>query len=57
MDMRRLKAALAEKIKRIDWAKTAEDVAPFLRATEQESLKLWSARFFADRVSRLTGSE
>lgn len=53
MDMRWLKAALAEKIERIDWAKAAADVAPFLRATEQESLKLWSTRFFADRVSRL----
>ena len=57
MDLRLLKAALAKKIERIDWAKATADVAPFLRATEQESLKLWSVRFFADRVSRLAGSE
>lgn len=53
MDLRWLKARLAEKIERMDWTKAAQDVAPFLRVNEQESLKLWSARFFADRVSRL----
>lgn len=53
MDSRWLKARLAEKIERMDWTKAAQDVAPFLRVNEQESLKLWSARFFADRVSRL----
>lgn len=53
VDMQWLKVALAEKIDGIDWKQASEDVAPFLRAAEQESLKLWSGRFFGDRLARL----
>lgn len=52
-DMHWLKVALVEKIDGIDWKQASEDVAPFLRAAEQESLKLWSGRFFGDRLARL----
>jgi hypothetical protein len=48
-----LKAVLQEKNAGIDWGRVAEDVAPFVRAAEQESLKLWSERFFNDRIARL----
>ena len=48
-----LVAALSVKIKTINWPLAAQDVAPFLPATEQMSLTLWSERFFADKVSRL----
>jgi hypothetical protein len=48
-----LKNALTEKIKSIDWSKAAQDVSPFLFATEQSSLALWSERFFADKISKL----
>jgi hypothetical protein len=53
IDMPWLKTALEEKIAGIDWKQAAEDVAPFLRAAEQESLKLWSERLFGDRLARL----
>ncbi len=33
--------------------KAAQDVAPFLSATEQPSLALWSELFFADKISKL----
>ena len=45
--------ALTTKIKAINWQLAAQDVAPFLPATEQTSLTLWSERFFADKVNRL----
>jgi primosomal protein N'' len=45
--------ALATKIKMINWLLAAQDVAPFLPASEQVSLSLWSERFFADKVSKL----
>lgn len=48
-----LKEKLAEKINSIDWQEAAEDVSPFLPVTEQESLKLWSTRFFNDRLARM----
>jgi hypothetical protein len=53
IDLTWLKAVLREKIAGIDWGQAVEDVAPFLRAAEQESLTLWSERFFNDRVARL----
>lgn len=53
IDIKWLKAALAERVERIDWSRAAEDVAPFLRAAEQESLKLWSAQFFEHRLAQL----
>ena len=53
VDLTWLKAALGKKIAGIDWGRAAEVVAPFLRAAEQESLRLWSDRFFNNRVARL----
>lgn len=53
VDMAWLKKVMQEKINAIDWPQAANDVAPFLRVTEQPSLKLWSARFFSDRLERL----
>ncbi|AGX86643.1 nucleotidyl transferase AbiEii/AbiGii toxin family protein [Candidatus Symbiobacter mobilis] len=46
--------ALTAKIKSINWPLAAQDVAPFLPQAEQMSLTLWSERFFADKVNRLT---
>ena len=53
VDAQWLVAALHTKIKTIDWSLAAQDVAPFLPATEQASLRLWSDRFFADKVKRI----
>lgn len=55
VDIAWLTAALDEKVSTIDWAEAAKDVSPFLRAAEQQSLKLWSERFFSDKVARLGG--
>lgn len=49
--------ALYAKIRTINWPLAAQDVSPFLPATEQMSLTLWSERFFADKVSRLGAGE
>jgi len=48
-----LRNALAEKITNIDWKEAAEDVMRFLNAAEQQSLTLWSDRFFLNKVERL----
>jgi len=53
VDAQWLDEALTAKIKTINWPLAAQDVAPFLPATEQASLTLWSERFFADKTSRL----
>ena len=53
VDIGWLKAALAEKVSSIDWQEAAKDVSPFLHAAEQQSLKLWSARFFNEKVGKL----
>lgn len=53
LDLAWLKEVLTEKIKSIDWQVAAADVAPFLRATEQESLRLWSEHFFVSKVEKL----
>jgi len=45
---------LLEKIKEIDWRQAAKDVAPFLSYAEQQSLELWSSRFFSGRMAKLT---
>lgn len=45
-----LVAALADKIRTINWKEAAEDVRRFLPATEQKSLELWSERFFMAKV-------
>lgn len=44
---------LAKKIKTIDWKKTQEDVARFLRPREAESLNLWSEDFFLKQLDKL----
>jgi len=49
-----VRAALQEKIDSLDWQAAARDVAPFLKAGEQPSLELWSARFFTHKLSKLT---
>ena len=53
VDAQWLVAALHTKIKTIDWSLAAQDVAPFLPAREQASLRLWSERFFADKVKHI----
>jgi hypothetical protein len=44
---------LQKKIDSIEWTKAAADVAPFLKLSEQESLKLWDARFFSAKLKKL----
>ena len=44
---------LLEKVAAINWTEAAEDVARFLNAAEQESLKLWGERFFSKKVEDL----
>ena len=44
---------LKKKIDSIEWAVAAADVAPFLKLNEQESLQLWSARFFLAKLKNL----
>lgn len=44
---------LQKKIDSIEWKGAAADVAPFLKISEQESLKLWEARFFSAKLKKL----
>jgi len=53
IDQSWLRNALVEKITSIDWKEAAEDVMRFLNAAEQQSLTLWSDRFFLQKVERL----
>lgn len=48
-----LEKAMGEKIASIDWDEAKEDVRRFLRATEANSLDLWSERFFASKLVKL----
>lgn len=48
-----VRGALQKQIDSIEWAKAAADVAPFLKLNEQESLKLWDARFFSAKLKKL----
>ncbi|MCX6179010.1 MAG: nucleotidyl transferase AbiEii/AbiGii toxin family protein [Chlorobiales bacterium] len=48
-----LNVALKQKIEAISWIDAAQDVAPFLPVTDQHSLKLWSARFFGEKLRKL----
>lgn len=48
-----LREALLGKIATIDWQAAALDVERFLGTNERASLKLWSERFFSEKVSRL----
>jgi predicted nucleotidyltransferase component of viral defense system len=53
IDQSWLRNALVEKITSINWKEAAEDVMRFLNAAEQQSLTLWSDRFFLQKVERL----
>lgn len=44
---------MREKISTIDWAAAAEDVSRFLKPVEQQSLRLWSQRFFLSKLDQL----
>lgn len=48
-----LRTALQEKIDSIDWKAAADDVKRFLPTTEQASLRLWSPRFFSQKLGKL----
>lgn len=48
-----LNTALSERFGSIDWRKAAEDVAPFLPHAFQQSLRLWSRQFFAEKLATL----
>lgn len=48
-----LNTALSDRIASIDWTKAAEDVAPFLPINFQQSLRLWSRQFFAEKLATL----
>ena len=45
---------LQMRIDSIEWKVVAADVAPFLKISEQESLKLWDGRFFSAKLAKLT---
>ena len=51
-----LNTAMQNKIQSIFWSDAAEDVAPFLPPAEQHSLKLWSTRFFNEKLRKLIGA-
>ena len=48
-----VRTELQNRIDKIDWTAAAGDVAPFLKAGEQETLTLWGARFFATKLEKL----
>lgn len=50
-----LKTVMQEKIDSIDWKVAAGDVERFLKPAEIESLRLWSARFFSQKLQQLVG--
>jgi predicted nucleotidyltransferase component of viral defense system len=54
VDMRWVVEQLKEKIAVIDWKAAVADVERFLGPAERASLKLWNARFFANKVDQLT---
>lgn len=45
--------ALSNKIAIIEWNAAVQDVERFLNTAERQSLKLWSAQFFASKVKQL----
>ncbi|MCC6135419.1 MAG: nucleotidyl transferase AbiEii/AbiGii toxin family protein [Gammaproteobacteria bacterium] len=53
VDQTWLDRVLREKIHSVDWREAVRDVEPFLPAAEQVSLRLWSERFFIDKVTLL----
>ena len=48
-----VRSALVEKITSIDWKQATEDVTRFLNTAEQQSLTLWSDRFFLKKLERV----
>ena len=44
---------LNEKIISINWQDAADDVERFLKPVELKSLKLWSEKFYLDKLSKL----
>jgi len=48
-----VKKALLGRVSEINWKDAAADVERFLNTTERESLKLWSERFFVQKVEQL----
>jgi len=53
VDMNWLNSVLMEKMQSIAWIDAAKDVAPFLPPADQHSLKLWSAKFFSEKLCKL----
>jgi predicted nucleotidyltransferase component of viral defense system len=53
IDQSWVKSALIQQVTTIDWTEAAADVSRFLRATEQQSLKLWSERFFLNKIEKI----
>lgn len=53
VDKEWLNKALSDRIGSIDWAQAAGDVAPFLPPAFQQSLRLWSHQFFAEKLATL----
>lgn len=54
VNMQWLKKVLKEKINTVDWDDAKKDVTRFLNSAEQQSLRLWSERFFTERLEKLT---
>ena len=48
--------ALSDKISSINWESAVAGVASFLKPVEQKSLKLWGAKFFLSKLSKLVGT-
>ena len=48
-----LESVLTDKIRSIDWNEATDDVRRFLRPAEEESLSLWSQRFFESKLRKL----
>lgn len=46
-------SALEKKIRTIDWESAKQDVAPFLRKSELETLKIWSQGYFLSCLEKL----
>jgi predicted nucleotidyltransferase component of viral defense system len=46
-------SALYKKIASINWQDAVADVAPFMKVVDQNSLKLWSKKFFISKLKKL----
>lgn len=44
---------LIKRIQEIQWNYTINDVAPFLRSLEKQSLNVWGVDFFTDKINKL----